>query len=227
MRDWLQSDAKSEEGIDAVVSFTDDKTGEVMKMTKASSLAYLKLFIISIPLIEDRKGQSFFSWDWPCHAIGFRCRPSVSTWTPSNASGGPSRRRRLKNRLLSPPSGPGSVTLPGNPVKARPLRVSWLYPSGSESKNNLPDRRCFHWIKKDLPVRLDMHLAGCNKPNQTEILYHGLYTNRRRWATDTYKIYWFFDNSPLPVWLCERVDNHRPVCFRQDGHPILQYAPGW
>ena len=43
----------------------------------------------------------------------------------------------LRNSLLSPPSGQVSVALPENPVKARPLRVAGLCPSGSESKNSL------------------------------------------------------------------------------------------
>ena len=47
----------------------------------------------------------------------------------------------LRNSLLSPPLGPGIVALPENPVKARPLRVAWLCPSDSESKNSLPDHR--------------------------------------------------------------------------------------
>jgi len=45
----------------------------------------------------------------------------------------------LRNSLLSlSPSGSGIVALPENPVKARPLRVAGLCPSGSESKNCLP-----------------------------------------------------------------------------------------
>jgi len=83
----------------------------------------------------------------------------------------------LRNSLLSPPSGSGIVALPENPVKARPLRVAGLCPSGSESMNSLPDRRSFNCLKDDLPVRLEMHLAGCNKPNRKEILCLGLYTN--------------------------------------------------
>ena len=44
----------------------------------------------------------------------------------------------LKNSLLSSPSGADIIALPENLVKAEPLRVAGLCPSGSESKNNLP-----------------------------------------------------------------------------------------
>ena len=45
----------------------------------------------------------------------------------------------LKNSLLSSPSGADIIALPENLVKAEPLRVAGLCPSGSESKNNPPD----------------------------------------------------------------------------------------
>lgn len=49
----------------------------------------------------------------------------------------------------------------------------------------------FKLNKKDLPLRLVLHLAGCKQPNRKEILCLGLYTKRSRWAISIYSIYRF------------------------------------
>ena len=49
--------------------------------------------------------------------------------------------------------------------------------------------------------KVELHLGGCTNPINRRILYHGLYTNRSRWTTDTYTVNRVSVFTFLFVWL--------------------------
>ena len=63
------------------------------------------------------------------------------------------RRRRTQEQLfLNEPSGSGILALPGNPVKARPLRVADSIPLAQEAKNSCCCSETFGHIEKNIPA---------------------------------------------------------------------------